>query len=92
MKAKTLSKAILISCSLLIAVLFLNACTNPTDAKRVLEAAGYTNVQILGYDWLNYSQDDHYHDKFSAIGPTGKPVTGVVCAGLLGKGSTIRID
>lgn len=70
----------------------LTACTQPDHAKRVLEDQGYTKVEMLGYDWLNCSKDDTYHDKFRALSPAGKPVTGVVCAGVLFKGATIRLD
>lgn len=70
----------------------LAACTQPDNARRVLEDAGYKDVQMHGYDWLNCSKDDTYHDKFSAVGPSGRRVSGVVCAGLLFKGATIRLD
>ena len=77
--------------ALLLAVA-LFGCTQPDHARRVLESAGYTEIQMQGYDWLACSEDDTYHDKFSAKGPNGKPVSGVVCAGLLFKGATIRLD
>jgi len=67
-------------------------CTQPDNARRVLESAGYTNVVMDGYDFFNCSQDDTYHDKFRATGQNGKPVSGVVCAGLWFKGATIRLD
>lgn len=69
----------------------LSACTNADGSKRVLEQAGYTDVQTGGYDWLNCSEDDMFHTKFTAKGPTGKTVSGVVCNGVF-KGNTIRID
>lgn len=47
---------------------------------------------MTGYDWLNCSEDDVFHDKFTAKGPTGRRVSGAVCAGLLFKGATIRLD
>lgn len=70
----------------------LSACTEPDRARSVLEGAGYTEIQMHGYDWLNCSKDDTYHDKFTAKGPTGKTVSGVVCAGLFFKGAIIRLD
>lgn len=76
----------------LTAALILSACTQPDDSRRVLESAGYTNVQTGGYDLMNCSQDDTFKTRFTAVGPNGKPVSGVVCAGLFFKGSTIRID
>jgi hypothetical protein len=68
------------------------ACTQPDHAKKILEDQGYTDVRMDGYDWLNCSKDDVYHDKFTAKSPAGKKVSGVVCAGLLFKGATIRLD
>lgn len=79
--------------TLIFAVAFLlAACTQPDTARRVLEDAGYKNVRMEGYEWNNCSADDFYHDRFSATGPTGRSVSGVVCTGLLNKGSTIRFD
>lgn len=78
--------------SLLTAVFGISGCTKPESAARQLEAAGYTDIQLHGYDWFNCSKDDTFHDKFTAKGPTGKPVSGVVCSGLLFKGGTIRLD
>ena len=70
----------------------LTACTQPVTAQRILEDAGYSNIQMQGYGFLECSEDDTYRDKFTAIGPTGRKVSGVVCAGLLFKGATIRLD
>lgn len=75
-----------------VVALAMSACTKPESAARQLEAAGYTDIQLQGYDWFNCSKDDAFHDKFTAKGPTGKPVSGVVCNGLLFKGGTIRLD
>ena len=73
------------------AAMLLVGCTQPEGARQALEAQGYTNVQMGGYDWLSCSKSDPYHDKFAAKGPTGKQVTGVVCAGLF-SGSVVRLD
>jgi hypothetical protein len=74
------------------AMVVLSGCTQPDVATRVLSGAGYKDIQMHGYDWLNCSKDDQYHDKFTATGPTGQKVSGVVCAGLWFKGATIRLD
>lgn len=76
----------------ILAAFCLSACTKPDHAARVLESAGYTDIQMHGYVVFGCSEDDQYHDKFTAKGPTGKPVSGVVCAGLVFKGATIRLD
>jgi len=72
--------------------LLSTGCTQPDHALQVLESQGYTDIQIQGYDWFNCSKDDTYHDKFTAKGPSGKTVSGVVCTGMFFKGSTIRLD
>ena len=77
---------------ILAAVVAFTGCTQPDHAARILEQQGYTDIKMQGYDFFNCSKDDTYHDKFTAKGPTGKPVSGVVCAGLFFKGSTIRLD
>lgn len=70
----------------------LFGCTDAGNAQRVLESAGYTNIQITGYDWFACSEDDTLSTGFTAIGPTGKPVKGAVCSGLIFKNSTIRLN
>lgn len=75
-----------------VAMCVLAGCTNPEHAARTLNGAGDTEIQLKGYDWLNCSKDDFYHDRFTAVGPSGQSVSGVVCSGLLVKGATIRLD
>lgn len=77
---------------ILAAIAAVIGCTKPDRATRILEQQGYTEIKMHGYDLFNCSRDDIYHDKFTAKGPTGKPVSGVVCAGLLFKGSTVRLN
>lgn len=76
---------------LLLATLLISGCTNPGSAKKLLEDNGYTQVQITGYKPFACSDDDYFHTGFVAMSPAGKPVSGVVCSGIL-KGSTIRFD
>lgn len=73
-------------------ILALAGCTQPNNASRVLEEAGYSNVEMRGYDFFGCSEDDLYHDKFTATGPTGRQVSGVVCSGWFFKASTIRLN
>lgn len=77
---------------LILLLLGLTACTRPESAVRVLEGAGYSNIKITGYDWFACSDDDTFHTGFEAKGPTGRPVSGVVCEGVVFKSSTIRLD
>ena len=70
----------------------LAGCTNPESATKVLQDAGYSDVKMTGYAWFACSKDDTFHTGFTAKGPSGRPVKGVVCEGLLFKSSTIRLD
>lgn len=69
----------------------LAGCTDADGARKALEGAGYSDVQTQGYSFFGCSQDDTFHTKFVAKGPSGKPVEGVVCKAMF-KGSTIRTD
>lgn len=68
----------------------MTGCTDSSEAKRVLENAGFTSVKITGWSPFSCSKDDFFRTGFTAIGPTGRSVSGTVCSGILFKGSTIR--
>lgn len=70
----------------------LAGCTDGDGAKKALEQAGYTNVEVGGYDMWACGEDDTYATKFKAVGPTGIRVSGTVCAGMFFKSKTIRLD
>ncbi len=74
------------------ALTILAGCSNPDSAVRALNGAGYTQIKITGWRFGMCSKDDTYSTGFEAKGPTGVPITGAVCEGLLFKGSTIRLD
>lgn len=72
---------------------FAGGCRVPADrATQVLEGAGYTQIQLGGRAWLRCSEDDSLARVFAAKGPTGQPVKGAVCCGLLAKNCTIRLN
>lgn len=71
--------------------ILLGGCTRPDEARRALEAAGYTDIEMHGYDWLACGEEGGFHDRFTATGPTGRFSSGVVCGGWF-KGQTIRLD
>lgn len=75
---------------LLLLALLAASCTDKDGATQALEAAGYKAIQITGYRFFGCGKDDTYQTGFRAIGLNGKPVEGVVCAGMFMKGSTIR--
>lgn len=76
----------------IVIVAMLSACTNADNATKVLSNAGYTNIQITGYNFFACSKDDTVHTGFTATAQNGNKVEGTVCGGLLFKNSTIRFD
>lgn len=76
--------------STIIALLAGTGCTNPEDARRTLESAGYSEIETGGYDFFACGKDDTYATKFTAKNPAGRTTSGTVCSGLLFKSSTIR--
>lgn len=74
-----------------LALLLAQGCSTSTEtATRVLTAAGYTNIRLTGYPWLACSDDDWLNYAFTATGPSGAPVEGAVCCGLV-KNCTVRL-
>jgi hypothetical protein len=67
----------------------LVGCYSGNDARKAVEAQGFTNVETHGHAFTGCGDDDTFATKFDAISPTGKPVSGVVCSGWL-KGATVR--
>ncbi|STQ71485.1 hypothetical protein [Hafnia alvei] len=74
---------------ILIGALLLAGCTDPTEATKVLQDNGYTDIRIGGYSWLGCSENDQFSTEFIAKSSTGRDVKGVVCSGWM-KGSTVR--
>lgn len=66
-------------------------CTQPTKARRVLEQAGYTKVEITGWRPFMAGEGDVFSTGFKAKAPNGSNVSGAVTGGIL-KGNTIRVD
>lgn len=77
---------------LIIVSVAIAGCSDSEHATRVLQQSGYSQIKIGGYSFFGCSEDDTYHTSFTAVGPTGHQVSGVVCSGLFFKGSTIRLD
>lgn len=76
--------------AIILAALALTACTDPYGANEALLDAGYTKIEILGYDPWGCGKGDIAATEFRAVGPTGRHVRGTVCAGTF-KGETIRL-
>lgn len=77
---------------LLVFFLWICGCTNENDAVRILSENGYKDIQMTGYKFFACSQEDFYHTGFQATSPSGRSVSGTVCAGVLFKNSTIRFE
>lgn len=75
---------------LVLALLYLTACTSEDDVRKYAELEGWESYQVTGYRWFGCSKDDVYHTGFVAV-KNGKRITGVICSGWL-KGATLRLD
>lgn len=71
--------------------ILMSGCTKPDESTRALEASGYRDIVITGYDIFGCDEKDLFHTSFKAVGADGKAVNGVVCGGIF-KGSTIRVN
>lgn len=69
------------------------ACTDENAARETLRAAGYSQIEITGYDWFACGEGDGTCTGFRAKGPTGVPVHGAVGCGFWSwqKGCTLRV-
>ena len=85
---KKLTVIILITCL----VICLINCVDGSNATRILNENGYTNVTITGYNFFACAKDDTLHTGFSATSPSGNKINGTVCSGLIFKNSTIRFQ
>lgn len=74
---------------LLTATIALFSCTDESGARNALVNAGFTEIQLQGYDFFACGKDDDFASKFTASNLRGQKVSGVVCCGIL-KGCTIR--
>jgi hypothetical protein len=77
---------------LFVLALLANSCTDEGRSHATLTSAGYTNIEVGGYDMFKCGEDDAYATKFVATNPAGQQVSGTVCCGGMGcgKGCTIR--
>lgn len=76
------------------AALSLAGCAAPKqDVERVLADHGYTDIAVGGYTPWGCGKDDSTSNTFTATGPTGRRVRGVVCGSvaLWGKAYTVRV-
>jgi hypothetical protein len=70
----------------------LSGCSQPDRATQVLSSQGFKDIVIhpVGLaDAFSCSEGDNFYTPFTARGPGGATVNGVVCSGFL-KGATVR--
>jgi len=74
-------------------VIALAGCTDAQNAHRVLSNAGYSDVQITGYQMFGCARETR-RTGFTAKSPSGVYVSGIVCQdwGWLSKAATIRFE
>jgi hypothetical protein len=72
------------------ALMLLTGCDDPKTARHALDNAGYSDIQVGGYDFFMCGKDDDFATKFTARNPAGRLVSGAVCSSWFGKGATIR--
>ncbi len=70
--------------------LFALACTDESGARKALNAQGFSDIEITGWDALSCGKDDTSSTGFRAKNVKGERVEGVVCCGLLFKNCTVR--
>lgn len=74
---------------LLAVAMLMGGCTKPEQATQVLQAQGYKDIEITGYNVFGCDEKDTFHTGFTATSPNGTRVSGTVCSGIL-KGATVR--
>lgn len=76
---------------LLLSVLVCGCGADESNARRVLQNQGYTDIQIIGYS-DKCGRNGPYGTAFKAKHPcTGKIISGSVCGGI-GNGWVISFD
>jgi len=76
----------------LLIMCIIAVCVGVTDqksARRILQADGVEAIEFTGWKPLSCGNGDWYRTGFTGI-KNGKRINGVVCEGLLFKGSTVR--
>ncbi len=71
------------------ALLAATSCTDESNARRVLEQAGYTDVTFTGLAF-DCGSDEVYATGFRGKSPTRTTVAGAVCCGWF-KSCVVRI-
>lgn len=65
-------------------------CTAGDAGVNALEEAGYHDIELGGRAWAGCGEHDAMNSYFTAVNPSGRRVSGVVCCGLVMKACTVR--
>lgn len=61
-----------------------------TDSRLAIEAFGFTNVKLEGPSFYGCGKDYSIATEFTATGPAGHHIEGVVCGSFLMKGWAVK--
>ena len=70
--------------------LFLISCSAPDMSRETLRKAGFTDIEITGWELWSCGKDDTWSTGFKAKNPQGLVVEGTVCCGMVVKDCTVR--
>lgn len=90
----TIVEVLIVLLIIVIVLVSVRGCTNKASEERardLLLSQGMTDVTMTGHRFFGCGEGDVFRNGFTAKSPTGIPVSGVVCGGLM-KGQTVRFD
>jgi hypothetical protein len=85
----TITGGALLIIAIILFALSSSGCTDEQSSVRTLRNAGYSDIEVGGYEMFACSDSDTFSTKFTATNPRGERVNGVVCCGWL-KHGTVR--
>ena len=83
---------ILIVISITVPTSIFMGWSNEAKTVEVLEANGYTGIEITGWRPWMANENDWYSTGFRATAPNGRRVSGAVTGGGWFRGYTVRLD
>lgn len=78
----------------LLVMLFAIGGSDTPNYAGIVQSQGYTNVNIGDSAWMGCGKEDSVFTSvhFNALGVDRRPVSGVICCGLIFKSCTVRVD
>lgn len=75
---------------IILAAIALIAFPPREQMQRSIQDFGFRDVHLTGFAFLGCSEQDAFRQKWVGRNAAGKPVSGVICGGLV-KGWTVRL-